>query len=259
VSASPPSRVVLGRPLVWLGEVRSTNDVARLIAAAGGPEGAVVVADRQTHGRGRLGRAWSSPPGGLWCSILLRPTGTSAGAPTGASTWGRISLTIAVAVAEAVEAELGLRVGIRWPNDLLVGDRKVCGILIEATSSGALIVGIGLNVHVDIQHLPAPVAARATSLHLATGRSHDRRLLLAAMLARLAHWYEEWRSGSLAVLDAWAARDVMQGTRVSVGAGGPNIEGVAAGVDDDGALLVVRSDGSVARVVAGDPVSASVV
>lgn len=244
---------MLGRPLVWLAEVASTNDVARLIAAAGGREGAVVVADRQTHGRGRLGRAWSSPFGGLWCSVVLRPTTAGAGAAAGASTWGRLSLAAAVAVAEAVEAETDVRVGIRWPNDLVVGDRKVCGILIEATSSGALIVGIGLNVSVDVERLPSAVAARAASLHRLTGRSLDRRVLLAAVLERLTIWYARWREASLTVLDAWAARDVMVGTRVSIGAGGPAVEGVAAGVDRDGALLVVRADGTVARVIAGDP------
>jgi BirA family biotin operon repressor/biotin-[acetyl-CoA-carboxylase] ligase len=90
-------------------------------------------------------------------------------------------------------------------------------------------------------------------LHLLTGRRHDRRRLLLALLARLAYRYEQWREGSLAVLDAWAARDVMTGRRVSITAGGPRVDGVAAGVDHDGALLVVQDDGSVARVFAGDP------
>ena len=114
----------LGRPLVWCGEATSTNDVARLLAAAGAPEGAAVVADVQTHGRGRLGRAWRSPIGGLWCSILLRPAA--------ATVWGRLSVSMAVAVAEAVEAETAVRLGIAWPNDLIAAGRKVCGILIES-------------------------------------------------------------------------------------------------------------------------------
>ena len=166
---------------------------------------------------------------------------------------------VAVAVAEAVEAETGVRVGIHWPNDLVVDGRKVCGILIETTSSGALIVGIGLNVHVDVERLPPAVSVRATSLHLVTGRTHDRRQLLAAMLDRLAVWYDRWREGSHSIVDAWAARDVMVGTRVSIGVGAPKVEGVAAGVDSDGALLVVQADGVVARVVAGDLQSTTIV
>jgi BirA family biotin operon repressor/biotin-[acetyl-CoA-carboxylase] ligase len=227
-----------------MAEATSTNDLARLLATAGAPEGAVVVADLQTHGRGRLGRAWASPVGGLWCSILLRPAG--------ANVWGRLSMSMAVAVAEAVEAETGARLDIGWPNDLIAADRKVCGILIEAGFGGAVIVGIGLNVSVDVRRLPPDVAARAASLHVLTGRSHDRRQLLGAVLGRVGHWYGRWREGSLGVLDAWAARDIMRGTRVAIGAGATRVEGVADGVGDDGALLVRRDDGAITRVVAGD-------
>jgi BirA family biotin operon repressor/biotin-[acetyl-CoA-carboxylase] ligase len=159
---------------------------------------------------------------------------------------------VAVAVAEAIEAETSNRVGIRWPNDILVDGRKICGILIETASSGAVIVGIGLNVQVDIERLPSAVAARATSLHLVTGRTHDRRKLLGVVLGRLGVWYDLWRENSPLVLDAWAARDIMAGTRVTIEGGRPKVEGIAAGVDSEGALLVVQSDGAVARVVAGD-------
>jgi BirA family biotin operon repressor/biotin-[acetyl-CoA-carboxylase] ligase len=244
--SAPPRVAALGRPLIWVAEVTSTNDLARLLAAAGAPEGAVVVSDVQTHGRGRLGRVWYSPPGGLWCSILLRPTH--------AHGLGRLSLGVAVAVAEAVEAETDVHVGIRWPNDLVAGGRKLCGVLIEAAAGSAVVVGIGVNVCVDVQALPAEIAARATSLHLLVDPPPDRRRLLDAVLARVGHWYASWLAESREVLDAWAARDVTRGTRLTIGAsaGVAPVEGTAVGVDDDGALLVRRDDGGTARVLAGD-------
>jgi BirA family biotin operon repressor/biotin-[acetyl-CoA-carboxylase] ligase len=233
--------------MLRVGEVGSTNDIARVVADAGGPEGAVVVADVQTRGRGRLGRAWVSPPGGFWCSVLLRPPGHPG--------WGLLSLAVGIAVAEAVEAIAPVHVGIKWPNDIMVGDRKVGGILLEGTG-GALIVGIGINLNVANEVMPQEVAARATSLHLAAGRPVDDRALLQLLLDGLAHWYGRWAAGDAAVREAWANRDVTRGTRVAVGGPGPTIEGIAEGVDADGALLVRVAGGEIRRVIAGDLIPA---
>lgn len=233
----------IGMPMVWIGEVESTNDVARWMATAGVPEGAVVVAERQTRGRGRRGRAWASPAGGLWCSILLRPAGQPA--------WGRLSLAVGVAAAEAIEAATGLPVGLHWPNDLIVDGRKVGGVLIEA-HAGAVVVGIGINANVPMEQLPPDVVPHATSLHLAAGRPVPHGLLLEALLRRLEHWYPIWADGGPEVVAAWSVRDVARGQRVTVsGPGGP-IEGIAEGVDGDGALRLRVTDDEVRRIVAGD-------
>lgn len=236
-----------GIPIVRVGECGSTNDLARILAASGAPEGAVVVADRQTRGRGRQGRAWISPDGGLWCSVLLRP---GAAAPR-----GLLSLAAAVAVAESVEqaapAQAAIRAAIRWPNDVEVAGRKVAGVLLEG-SGEAVVAGIGINVDVDLTALPGHVAACAGSLHLIAGRPIGRRVVLDALLAALARWYQAWAAGGGEVLEAWASRDALRGRRVVVRRPGGVLEGAAEGVDADGALLLRLAGGGAARVVAGD-------
>ncbi len=234
---------MIGLPMVRLGEVGSTNEVARLFADAGVPEGAVIVSDTQTRGRGRLGRPWASPHGGLWCSVLLRP----AGPPEP----GRLSLAVGVAAAEAIEAVAPVRVGLKWPNDAMIGERKVCGILSESAGD-AVVVGIGINANVPVETMPPDVAASATSLHLAVGRTIGLSVLLEALLDRLAHWYGRWAAGDDAVLETWTRRDVTRGTRVTVGRPGAAVEGIADGIDADGALRLRLADGEVRRVFAGD-------
>ncbi|MDR7482956.1 MAG: biotin--[acetyl-CoA-carboxylase] ligase [Armatimonadota bacterium] len=238
----------LGRPLVRVGETESTNDLARRLADAGLPEGTTVVAVRQTRGRGRLGRAWASPEGGLWCSVLLRP-------PPGVA-WTLLSLATALAVAEAVEAVGGVRASLRWPNDVLVHGRKVSGILLEATGS-ALVVGVGINANVRLDALPPEVRAGATSLAVAAGRPVDLEALRVAFLRRLAVWYDAWRAAA-DVPGAWAARDALAGRRVVVRTSGEVVEGTGEGVADDGALRVRLASGEVRRVLAGDLVGLEV-
>ena len=232
----------LGRPLVRVEEVASTNDVARQLARAGLPEGTVVVACRQTHGRGRLGRAWASPAGGLWCSVLLRP------APQ--PSWTVLSLATALAVAEAVEAVAGVVARVRWPNDVVVAGRKVAGILLEAAAD-ALVVGVGINANVAPEALPPEVRARATSLAAAAGRPVDLEDLRQALLGRLAAWYAAWQAG-VDLADAWARRDALAGRRITVRTPDAAVEGIADGVAADGALRVRLGGGEVRHVLAGD-------
>ncbi len=233
----------LGRPLVWVGELGSTNDLARMLVAAGSQEGAVVVADRQTRGRGRQGRVWASPAGGLWCSVILYP---SADSPQ-----GLLSLAVAVAVAETVEQFVAEPAGIRWPNDVEIAGRKVAGILIEATGA-AVVVGVGINVGVELQAMPPDVAVRAGSLHLIAGRPIERRAVLEALLARLADRYAAWAAGGNAVVNAWGSRDLLRGKPVTVVHSDPAVEGVAEGIDQEGALRIRTASGAIRQVVAGD-------
>ncbi|MGE5591638.1 MAG: biotin--[acetyl-CoA-carboxylase] ligase, partial [Bacillota bacterium] len=181
--AAPPR---LGEPLECHRSLASTNERARALAARGLPEGLTVIAWEQTAGRGRLGRAWTSPPGGLWMSVLLRP-------PVAPAEIAGVTLTAAVAVAEAIELTAGVRVGIKWPNDLLVDGRKVCGILTELAAEADrvnhVVVGIGINANLDREALPEAAPTPPTSLRLAAGRDVSLPRLAAAVLDRLEAWY----------------------------------------------------------------------
>ena len=230
-------------PLIRIHDLGSTNDLARLLAATDLPEGTAVVARRQSQGRGRHGRLWASPDGGLWCSVVLRPA-----RETG---WGQLSLAVAIAVAEAIERTTGLHALIRWPNDVIVDGRKAAGILLER-AGGAVVVGIGINVNVPREALPESVRATAASLHETCGRQIDLEVLLERLFERGTRWYDAWVRGDPEVLTAWAARDSSRDRRIVVHSEGARIEGVAEGVDHDGALRIRLTSGEVRRVLAGD-------
>jgi BirA family biotin operon repressor/biotin-[acetyl-CoA-carboxylase] ligase len=176
----------LWREIRVIPETGSTNAVLLGEARAGAAEGLVLVAESQTAGRGRLGRSWSSPPrAALTCSVLLRP----AGVPPPARAW--LPLLTGIAVAAALRAEAGVAAGLKWPNDVLVGDRKVAGILAEAHGD-AVVAGVGLNVTLTRAELPVPTA---TSLLLEDAACLDRGRLLAAVLTELASRYTAWAAG----------------------------------------------------------------
>jgi BirA family biotin operon repressor/biotin-[acetyl-CoA-carboxylase] ligase len=214
-------------------------------------EGLVVVADEQTSGRGRRGHTWFSPAGsGLYVSVVLTP---------GASVDKRratllLTLAAGVALAEGIVQSTGLRVDLKWPNDLLVGRRKVGGILAESSGGGSVgivVVGYGLNVRVT--DLPAELRDRVTSLESELGRAVDRHQLLAETLAGLSRRYEDLLAGRFdAILDAWrglAPRAI--GARVEWTTNAGTASGITAGIDDRGALLV-RVDDRVERIVSGE-------
>jgi BirA family biotin operon repressor/biotin-[acetyl-CoA-carboxylase] ligase len=163
---------------------KSCPSTQRLLAA-GDPEGAVAVADEQTEGRGRLGRSWSAPPGtSILVSILLRPDVESARLP-------ELPIVGGKAVSTAIEAETGVAAAIKFPNDVLIGNRKVAGILAEA-SDGRVVLGIGINVNQTADQLPPDAQTEPTSLRIETGKELDRASLLAAVLASLEEQYQRW-------------------------------------------------------------------
>ena len=230
----------------------STQSEVRALAAAGAPEGTVVTASHQRAGRGRRGHAWWDAPGeSLLVSVLLRPAGPPAVAP-------QLALVGGLAVAEALAAaEVPAR--IRWPNDLLVDGRKVCGILAEASSDPAgdgrgrlhhVILGIGINLNQT--GFPEALAPIATSLRLVTGRFHAAGAILDAVLSRLAAGYAAWQAGGFAVLRAaWLAHALLPGQVVRLPDGTP---GVGADVTDDGVLLARTAGGRLVPVVSGGAV-----
>ena len=241
----------IGCRLHYEDTVDSTNRVAMELARGGAPEGTVVLADCQTAGRGRLQRSWQSPPGcNLYLSVILRP----AIPPHDAA---QITLLAGVAVAEAISAVCPERVGIKWPNDLLVGGRKVCGILTESrTATGGIdsvIVGIGMNVNMERADFDPEHRETATSLREETGRDHSREDLLFLLCERFESWYKIFlRDGFAPVREGWLARAEMTGKRLRVLFCDEVQEGVFAGIDRDGALLIADEQGAVRRVTAGD-------
>lgn len=238
----------LGRSLHLLQDTPSTNSTAMSLAQNGAPDGTVVVADTQTSGRGRLGRQWYSPPGkNLYCSIILK----RAMPPDQVSGWlSWVPLLAAVAVARAIQTLSGLRPSLKWPNDILIAQRKVGGLLCEssgmATANGVVIVGIGLNVNMWRDAFPADLHDLATSLSAEAGRPFDRAVLLAALLSELELRYEAFLSGIADIKQEYGLRCTTIGQRVRVemsnGDRGNCIEGHAVSIGDDGSLQIMLDD-----------------
>ena len=248
----------LASPLHFYRTIGSTNDVAAELAVNGDREGAVVVAEQQTAGRGRRGRTWFSPPGsGLYVSAVLDPARAAVDAPRAVAL---LTLSAGVALVEGVEAATGLRLEIKWPNDLMVGRRKLAGILAETVvpagasagvCSGPVVLGYGINV--GAAAFPPELAHRATSLETEIGRPVDRAVVLIETLAALARRYGDLVAGRYdAILDAWRAHaPAALGAPVSWDTHLGRQEGATAGIDPGGALLV-RIGERVERVVGGE-------
>ncbi len=225
-------------------ETGSTNADLAAAARSGAESGTVLVADHQTAGRGRLDRGWTAPPGtSLAISVLLRPPAT---VPVARWTW--LPLLAGLAVTETLVSEAGVPAEVKWPNDVLIGGRKVCGILAERVGD-AVVIGMGLNTRLNADQLPVPTA---TSLVLA-GAGVSESELLRALLSALGGWYRRWQDGE-DLRPALVARCGTIGREVRVDL--PAVEavtGLAVGIDEDGRLLVRTADG-VRPFSAGDVV-----
>jgi len=251
LAAIERARPRLGRlasTFVFVPTTGSTNDLALSRAASDASHGLVVVADEQTAGRGRRGHAWFSPSGaGLYVSVVVAPT-TAVDPPRATAL---LTLTAGVALAEGIAAASGLEVDVKWPNDLSVARRKIAGILAEGASGAQVVLGYGINIAPAAY--PPALGDRATSLESELGREVDRVHVLVETLAALARRYEDLVVGRFdAILDAWRARaPAASGARVAWTTNAGALSGVTAGIDDRGALLV-RIDGRVERIVAGE-------
>jgi BirA family biotin operon repressor/biotin-[acetyl-CoA-carboxylase] ligase len=239
----------LGPNIVYFQSIGSTNDVAQELAKQHAPEGTLVIADEQTAGRGRLGRAWLSPANhNLLMSLIFYP-------PLAASQAQRLTMLCSLAAADAIHAVAGLEVEIKWPNDLLLGARKTCGILTELglarDSLAYAVVGIGLNVNLRAEQMPEELRSIATSLAEGQGGPVSREELLCAMLREIEARYERLKQGESPVRE-WASRLVTLGKPVQVSDAEESVTAWAEDVDEDGALLIRLSDGRRRRVLAGD-------
>jgi BirA family transcriptional regulator, biotin operon repressor / biotin---[acetyl-CoA-carboxylase] ligase len=231
----------------WPDELPSTSDRLKALARAGAAEWTAVLADRQTGGRGREGRAWASPAGGLYLSVLLRPRFTPV---------GLLPLAAGVAVAEAV-AEWGVAARLKWPNDVLLGGRKLGGILAEAASGAAgvewVALGIGVNVAVPGDALPVGLREHVASLAEETSARPPIADVAAAVLAHLRVCYDGLRTDSQRIVESWRARAVdWWGDLVNVETARETLQGRMRGVDAEGALLVDLEGGRRLRILSGE-------
>ncbi|NOZ77144.1 MAG: biotin--[acetyl-CoA-carboxylase] ligase [Euryarchaeota archaeon] len=232
-------------------EVGSTNDVAKGLAREGAGEGTVVIAGVQKGGKGRFGREWLSPEGGVWMSVVLRP-----GLPPGDVPI--LTLAGGLALAKAIRGYCGLEVGIKWPNDILIGERKVAGILTEAEMDSErvhfAVMGMGINANFDpAEVFPPEVAAGATSLMVETGREVDLPGLVMRVIQELdAVYLDMLDAGPRGLLEEWKELASTLGREVRVRTMKGSIEGRAVDITPDGALLLRMGDGRVVKVVAGE-------
>ncbi len=240
----------MGRELVYLPETDSTNIQARRLAEEGYPEGTLVVADCQKAGKGRRGRCWSSPPGSsIYMSFLLKPDIP----PYCAS---MITLIAGMAVAQAVKGETGLPAQIKWPNDVVVNGRKICGILTEMSTEleriHYIVTGIGINV--NQQEFPEEIQATAVSLRMEAGRSISRSGLIASSMEWFEGYYEQFlKTQDLSLLQAdYESMLANLGREVLVLDPAGEYRGICRGIDQGGRLLVELSDGSRRAVMSGE-------
>jgi BirA family biotin operon repressor/biotin-[acetyl-CoA-carboxylase] ligase len=232
---------VVGRKVIYLPSVPSTMDFAQQEAQKGAPEGTVIIAGEQTKGRGRLKRKWLTPRGNIALSIILYPTVTSL---------PYLIMIASLAVLQSIEKITGIKGQIKWPNDILIDGKKVCGILIENEMRGNKveysIVGIGINVGLNAQKY-TDIANIATSLD----KDIDPIKLIRALLVEFDTLYRQLSDGK-AIYKEWRNRLITIGKHVKAQSGNQVIEGIAEAVDEGGALMIRQADGMLARVVAGD-------
>ena len=241
---------IIGAKLLYKEETRSTNEDAKIAAAEGAPDGTVALTEFQGTGHGRLSRGWFCPKGkGVLFSVLLRPQDIL---PQDAP---KYTLLAAVAVVRACRAR-GLDVGIKWPNDVLAGGKKLVGILTEMSAEMErihyIVIGTGINVNIGADEFSPEIQDTATSLSILAGHAVDRRALLAAILREMETLYAAvQREGFAPVFDAWRELSVTLGQEVRVLGVNETFEGTAADIDETGALLVDTPEGR-RRVLAGD-------
>jgi BirA family biotin operon repressor/biotin-[acetyl-CoA-carboxylase] ligase len=234
-------------PVIHRASVGSTNDEARRLARAGAADMTTLRADEQTGGRGRGGRSWASPAGNLYLSLIIRPH-------CPASRAAELGFIAGLALTDMLAPHAGASAArLKWPNDVLLGGRKLAGILLEAESNGerleCVVIGMGANL---ISH-PDATAMPATDLLTATGRRIDPRDCVEPLRAAFARWREAWEEAGFAVIrESWRARAAGRGERVRVRLPTGDITGRFEDIDADGALLLTRPDGARQRISAGD-------
>lgn len=239
-----------GRYLDYSETVDSTNNRAKQLAERGAKSGTLIIADSQSAGKGRRGRSWTSPPGtGIWMSLILRPQIL----PSCAS---MLTLVAAMAVSDGIDKETGLNSQIKWPNDIVVDGRKVCGILTEMSAEldGIHYVVVGMGINANTKEFPEEIAETATSLCRQTGQTVWRSQIIAAVMEAFEGYYDKFmESRDLSLLyDAYNKKLANYGREVMVMSSTGNYQGVSHGINQKGELLVELPDKTVTKVVSGE-------
>lgn len=239
------------KEIVIYDELLSTNEEAKNRASAGDPEGTVVLAEQQTDGKGRMGRTWVSPPGlGLWFSLILKPSIMPHQA-------AQLTFVSAVVVCRAIRDYTGMEAAIKWPNDIMLKNKKICGILTELSAEvdqiNYIVAGIGVNVNHQTEHFSAEIADRATSLYLVSGIKYRRIELLVMLLSIFEEIYREYQEkGFSYILKQWRELNCTIGQEVKVISQQEVYYGTAIDIDEHGQLLVQTPEGEVRYVIVGD-------
>lgn len=248
---------IVGSEIVYFNEIDSTNSYGKKMAMEGRGSGMVVIADSQLSGRGRLGRPWSSAAGkGIWMSVVLKPSIRPENVQI-------ITLAASVAVVNALKEATGIRAGIKWPNDIILDGRKVCGILTEMVSEideiNFLVLGIGINVNHDKSDFEGLLKDKAISLKIfsqekgACAESFDRTAIVKRTLQELEKVYKKVENGAiLEIIDAWRNYSVTLGREVNIRFKDSTITGIAEDITGDGKLLVRSPDGALREVISGE-------
>lgn len=242
----------IGKEIYYFPELKSTNIISKekaLYRAEGINEGTLIIAERQSAGKGRLGREWFSPAGGIWFSIILYPQ-------LSPSYISRITLMTAVAVVKAIKICTQIKSQIKWPNDILVNEKKVCGILTEMSAEldiiNWVVVGIGVNVNIKQQEFPEDIRERTTSLKEVLGKKVLRVKLAQVFLQEFEKYYEILKRREFSfILKEWKLYSYTLGKKIRVDIGEKIITGEAMDINESGALILKKEDGELIEIISG--------
>jgi BirA family biotin operon repressor/biotin-[acetyl-CoA-carboxylase] ligase len=241
----------IGHQLYYYEEIGSTNDEAFRLGLAGAPEGTALIANSQNAGKGRMQRVWHSSAGSnIYTSIILRPQIEPTRAP-------QISILAGVALAEALESYCPDKIKLKWPNDILIDGKKVCGILSQAKTTVSevdfIVLGIGINVNISYNQFPKEICLLATSLAMETGREISRQELIISLYENLTKWYNQlMKDGFGRIKEKWLSLSPMIGQTVQVMFQEEAVSGKAIGLDEDGSLILLAAGNKEFKVSAGD-------
>lgn len=240
----------VGQEIHHFTEVASTNGVAKELAVKGAKEGTIIIAEIQTRGKGRLGRKWISPKGGVWFSIILKPKVNAEDAL-------RLTFMAAVAVTRTIRKMFNLDAEIKWPNDVLIGGKKACGILTETVTRGDavdfVVIGVGINVNVDLNSFPGHLKRSVTSLKKEMKEEIERERFLCALLEELEQYYKTFKRKRFElILEEWKSLTSLFGAYVEVTSFDEKFDGWAVDVDQRGALIIKLENGVTRKVTSGD-------
>ncbi|MCD7782275.1 MAG: biotin--[acetyl-CoA-carboxylase] ligase [Methanosphaera sp.] len=240
----------VGHNIHFYDELESTNDTAKEFVKEGAKEGTIVIATKQTAGRTRKYDDWVSPEGGIYITIILRPDISLIQA-------SKLTIVTGVAIAKTLHDSFGINVGIKWPNDLLIGNKKICGILTEAVTDydklDAVLVGVGIDVNIDKEDIPDSIKDIATSVKEELNREYNRAEIVRVFFKEFEDLYEKFKNGEFKyIVSEWRRLSATTGNRIKVYKNGKAKYADAVGIDNKGALIIETDDGKLEKVTSGE-------